>query len=108
MSSAPHHHSEGGVPANSATLKVDDAKAQACYANFCRVIGTPEEIVIDFGLNTQTNPTEEQPVAVSQRLVINYYTAKRLLQALTATVGRYENSFGTLETNVGKRLEKKG
>ena len=34
-------------------LQVDDSKAIATYANFCRVTGTPEELIVDFGLNPQ-------------------------------------------------------
>lgn len=34
-------------------VQVDDAGANASYANFCRVTGSPEELIIDFGLNTQ-------------------------------------------------------
>ena len=34
-------------------VKVDDAGILATYANFCRVTGTPEELIIDFGLNPQ-------------------------------------------------------
>jgi hypothetical protein len=46
-------------------------------------------------------------VAVEQRLVMNYFTAKRLLQALGMSVARHEQVFGTLETSVMKRAEKK-
>ncbi|MGC3972197.1 MAG: DUF3467 domain-containing protein [Pirellulales bacterium] len=87
--------------------KVIDSSAVTHYANFCRVTGTPEELIIDFALNTQTRPTDDQPVNVSQRVVLNYYTAKRLLQALGMSVARHEQAFGVLETNVQKRLEKK-
>ena len=34
-------------------LQLDETKALASYANFCRVTGTPEEVIFDFGLNTQ-------------------------------------------------------
>ena len=34
-----------------ATVEVKDAGINACYANFCRVTGTPEELIVDFGLN---------------------------------------------------------
>ena len=41
--------------------------------------GTPEELIIDFGLNPQPMGIPTQPVQISQRIVTNYYTAKRLL-----------------------------
>ena len=87
-------------------IKVDESKVVASYANFCRVTGTPEELIIDFGLNAHPMGATES-IAVEQRIVLNYYTAKRLLQALGMSVSRHEQVFGTLETNVMKRAEKK-
>jgi hypothetical protein len=85
-------------------LTLDDSHAVACYANFCRVNGTPEELIIDFGLNAQPFGTPAQPLKVTQRLVINYFTAKRLLAALQVSVQRHESLFGTLEIDVQKRV----
>jgi hypothetical protein len=36
-----------------AEIRIDDSKVSPLYANFCRVTGTPEELIIDFGLNPQ-------------------------------------------------------
>lgn len=85
-------------------IKIDDTGAACCYANFCRVTGTPEELIIDFGLNTQPFGTPTEPVKVSQRIVTNYYTAKRMLHALHLSVQRHEQAFGELETDVQKRV----
>jgi hypothetical protein len=84
---------------------VDDAKALSCYANFCRVTGTPEEVIMDFGLNPQPFGTPAAPIAISERIVCNYYTAKRFLAALQMTVQRHEAAFGALETDVQKRVQ---
>jgi hypothetical protein len=75
------------------------------YANFCRVASTPEELVLDFGLNPHpfgggSTPT---PVKVAQRLVINYYTAKRTWAALGMALQRHEQAFGVIETDIAKR-----
>jgi uncharacterized protein DUF3467 len=86
------------------TIDVKDDKAVSCYANFCRVTGTPEELIIDFGLNSQPVGIPTEPVVITQRIVTNYYTAKRLLQALHLTVQRHEGAFGVLETDINKRL----
>ncbi|MBS0201319.1 MAG: DUF3467 domain-containing protein [Planctomycetes bacterium] len=74
------------------------------YANFVRVAGLPEELVLDFGLNPQPIGSTPQPVKVSQRMVMNYYTAKRLWLALGAFLQRHEQSFGPLEIDVAKRV----
>jgi len=87
----------------AAQVEIDDSKVIACYANFCRVTGTPEELGIDFGLNPQPMGPPTQPIAVTQRVVTNLYTAKRLLQVLQLTIQRHEATFGTLETDVQKR-----
>lgn len=111
MSSAPSSPvsspaAQDNAPAAPQPIKVDDSKVVASYANFCRVTGTPEELIIDFGLNAHPMGSTES-ITVEQRLVVNYYTAKRLLQALGMSVGRHEQVFGMLETNVMKRAEKK-
>jgi hypothetical protein len=86
-------------------VEFDDSKAVPLYANFCRSIGTPEELVLDFGLSLQTPvgvPTH--PIAITQRIIMNYYSAKRMLQALAVTIQRHEQAFGVLEIDVGRRL----
>jgi hypothetical protein len=85
-------------------LQVDDALAVTSYANFCRVTGTPEELIVDFGLNAQPFGASAAPVRITQRLVVNFYTAKRMLHALHLAVQRHEQAFGVLETDVQKRV----
>ena len=85
-------------------LRVDDSNIVALYANFCRVTGTPEELIIDFGLNPQPIGIPTDPIAVRQRIIVNFFTAKRLLAALSMSVQRHEAVFGVLETDINKRL----
>ena len=91
--------------AQRAPLKFDDSNTISAYANFCRVTGTPEELIVDFGLNNQPMgvPTEEIPI--SQRIILNFFTAKRLLGALSMSIQRHEAAFGVLETDVQKRVQ---
>ena len=88
-------------------VQVDDSHASCSYANFCRVTGTPEVLIIDFGLNAQPFGVPSEPVIITQRLVTNYFTAKRLLHALHLSVQRHEQAFGVLETDVQKRVVSK-
>ncbi len=88
-----------------AQIHVNDADAIALYANFCRVTGSPEELIIDFGLNPQPIGVPRDPIAIKQRIILNYYTAKRLLHALSMSVQRHEAVFGVLETDINKRLK---
>jgi hypothetical protein len=85
-------------------VQIDDTKALANYSNFCRVTGTPEELIIDFGLNPQPIGIPTQPIVISQRIITNFYTAKRMLNALQMTVARHEATFGVLEIDVQKRV----
>jgi hypothetical protein len=85
-------------------VEIDDSKALTLYANFCRVTGTPEELIIDFGLNPQPFGLPAHPIPVTQRIITNFYTAKRMLHALQLTIQRHEATFGVLETDVQKRV----
>ena len=59
-SDRPENQPEAAAPSADPTqqaarpqqVRVDDSKMIAMYANFCRVTGTPEELIIDFGLST--------------------------------------------------------
>ena len=84
---------------------VNDFDAEVTYANFCRVTATPEEMIIDFALNTQVSETPADPIHLRNRVVMNFFTAKRLLHALSLSIQRHELAFGPVEVNVQKRLE---
>jgi hypothetical protein len=96
------------APLQRVDVKVEDKNAISLYANFCRVTGTPEELILGFGLNAQPFGVPTEPVEVKQRIVTNYFTAKRMLQALVMSVQRHEAAFGVLETDVQKRVVGRG
>ena len=75
-------------------VEVDDGHVTATYSNFCRVTGSPEELIIDFGLNPQPVGMPKDPIEVKQRIIVNFFTAKRLLAALQLSVQRHEAVFG--------------
>jgi hypothetical protein len=85
-------------------VQVNDENALATYANFCRVTGSPEELIVDFGLNPQPIGIPKDPIQVKQRIIVNFFTAKRLLAALQMSVARHESVFGVLETDINKRV----
>lgn len=84
-------------------VHVDDSGTLPSYSNFCRVTATPEEVILDFGLNPQPFATGRQDVKANQRIVMNFYTAKRLLTALGMTIQRHEGTFGSIELDVRRR-----
>jgi hypothetical protein len=85
-------------------VPVDESHIAATYANFCRVTGTPEELIVDFGLNKQVAGTTPETIQLTQRIIVNFFTAKRLAYALHMAVQRYEQAFGVLETDVQRRV----
>jgi Protein of unknown function (DUF3467) len=82
---------------------LDASQLDSIYANFCRVTGMPEEVIIDFGLTTDPHSPGDAAIKGSERVILSFYTAKRLLDALALTVSRHESAFGTLEVNAEKR-----
>ena len=100
--------SEGGAPQQpqqqqTTEVVVDDSGTIPTYSNFCRVTATPEEVILDFGLNPQPFATGRQEVKANLRIVMNFYTAKRLLTALGMTIQRHEGTFGAIELDVRRR-----
>ena len=85
---------------------VDDRNAQPYYTNFCRVNATPEEVILDFGLNSEPS-NAGHAIPISHRVVCNFYTAKRLLMVLGAAMERHEETFGEIEIDVAKRVKAK-
>ena len=87
------------------SIEIDDSQLVACYANFCRVTSTPEELILDLGLNANPYAQGVTTIKTSQRIIMNHYTAKRLVHALNAALERHEQAFGVLETDVRKRVQ---
>ena len=67
----------GGQPAAQQEITLNEKGAHAAYSNFARVTATPEEVIVDFGLNPNPFLQGKQEVQVTQRLIMNLYTAKR-------------------------------
>ncbi|MEQ8785663.1 MAG: DUF3467 domain-containing protein [Pirellulaceae bacterium] len=92
------------APQQQQQVEVDDTHLISAYANFCRVTGSPEELIVDFALNPQPIGMPTKPIKIDQRIVMNYFTAKRLLAALSMSLQRHEAVFGVLETDIQKRV----
>jgi len=100
MADAP----QSSRPTEPQAVPVDESHIVATYANFCRVTGTPEELIVDFGLNKQVAGTSPETIQLTQRIIVNFFTAKRLAAALAMAVNRHEQAFGVLETDVQRRV----
>jgi len=85
-------------------VTIDASSMTSSYTNWYRVTGTPEELIIDFGLNPQMGQIPTEPIKLTNRLVMNFYTAKRLMAHLQWAVSRHEQFFGVLEVDFQKRV----
>lgn len=102
---APAGDQPAPAPQQQQQVTIDDSGCDASYANFCRVSSSPEELLLDLGLNPQPYATGAVTVNVNQRVILNHYTAKRLLSALSMALQNHERAFGVLETDVRKRVK---
>ena len=93
-------------------LKIDERNLTTTYANAFRGHAGVEEVLLDFGLNL-INPApgegnqQEITFQVNQRVILNYYSAKRLALTLGQMIRRHEEQFGVLELDVAKRAAEK-
>jgi len=89
-------------------LRIDERSMGTSYANAFRANGTAEEVMLDFGLNLVNPVPQEQGQGeivfqVNDRVILNYYSAKRLAITLGQIIRRHEEQFGELELDVTKR-----
>jgi hypothetical protein len=76
----------------------DDSKMRSSYANVCNVLGTREEIMLLFGTNQAWHGGQKQvTIALSERIVLNPYAAKRLQQLLEKGLKEYESRYGEIK-----------
>jgi hypothetical protein len=89
-------------------VRVDERNLQTSYMSGFRPTVTAEEVILDFGLNL-VRPTgnKENPAELvfqaNNRLIMSYFSAKRLAMVLGQIVHRYEQQFGEIELNAAKR-----
>ena len=81
-------------------MRVQDQNSRAVYANAFRHNSTPNEVILDLGINTVTGrhpaensneaPTAEMLFQVDTRLVLNYDTARRLNGLLGQVIQQHD------------------
>jgi len=109
-----------GPAAGRVRLRVDERGMSTSYTNAYRTHLTNEEVMIDFGLNmvepgrTGAGDTPEGAAAgdaalvfhANDRVIMNYYTAKRLALTLGQVVRQYEQRFGELKLDAADRVQR--
>lgn len=85
---------------------IDASNLKAAYANVCRIAQTPNEVIIDFGMNPNFfGQILDEPLKLDQRVILSHDAAKRLCLHLTATIQNFEAKYGPIELDVTKRLK---
>lgn len=88
-------------------LEISTQGMNTTYTNFFVVGGNFEELLLDFGFRSgMVVGNTPEAVKLSQRIVMNFPAAKRLLGALQAAVARHEQAFGPIEVDPQKRVRR--
>ncbi len=88
-------------------VQIREDKMQVIYSNVSRIGGTLEELFVDFAINTQHPDQPNTAVMdVSTRVMMNFYSAKRLALALSQAVQRYEQVCGPIEIDPRRRNQR--
>lgn len=110
--------SQGGKPQpQQVRLRITDQNMQTQYANAFRSNGTPEEVLLDFGINTViggarpegaqggagSNLGGEIHFDVHSRIIMNFATTKRLAILLGNLVREHEARFGEVKLASSER-----
>lgn len=87
---------------------VDERDLKTSYSNAYRINTSAEEVIIDLGFNMPNpNPAQGQGPAmlfkITDRVVLSYANAKRLAGSLVQLIKRYEQQFGEIPTQAGRR-----
>ena len=86
--------------------EIDTQKLHSLYANVCRIAQTPNEMIVDFGMNPNFfGNILEEPLRLESRIILSHDAAKRLLLHLDNAIRSYESKYGVIELDVAKRLK---
>lgn len=91
-----------GAGAKTPKVVWDDSNMRMSYANVVNATSTREEVTLFFGVNKTWNASEKEfHVALTDRIVVNPYAAKRLVLLLSQVLAQYEKRYGTLDLEMG-------
>ncbi len=82
-----------------AELHWDDSRMSTSFANVVNIQSTREQLDLLFGISQSPGVATENTlsIAVSNRIILSPYAAKRLSTALAGVVREYESRYGTIQ-----------
>ncbi|MEE9212284.1 MAG: DUF3467 domain-containing protein [Phycisphaeraceae bacterium] len=87
-------------------VEIDDEDVPVRYSSTVRVSGSAEEITLDFAGSVRPTSPQRAKLKIDQRVVLNPWAAKRLALALGQAIQRYEQTYGPLELDPRKRMQR--
>jgi len=94
------------TPATSTLPAIDQNNLKISYANVCRIAQTPNEVIVDFGMNPNFfGQILDEPLKLDHRIILSHDAAKRLCIHLTQTIQAFEAKYGVIELDVTKRVK---
>ena len=95
-------------PGKTVSVEIDATTMRTTYTNFFRITGNPDEVVLDLGFYSQVQTKNgNEPAKLTERLIMNFLTAKKLRDALKTVVARHEDAFGEIELDPSKSVKPK-
>ena len=84
-----------GAPA----VSWDETGMVESYANVATISATREEFSLLFGTQRgwRQDPSKEVPIALTNRVILNPYLAKRFQNVLSRTLEEYERRYGKID-----------
>ncbi len=96
----PDQKPEAQQPADAqqrGSIRLNYADTPMHYANLALVNTTPEEVILNFGVNAvPPSPEREVTVEINNRIILSYPSAKRLALTLGNIISRYEELHGVI------------
>lgn len=79
-------------------IHLDSTGMTSSYSNTCQVASTKEEVILNFGLNQSWEQgQQEMRIALTNRIILSPFAAKRLAMLLGTVVQQYEHQHGVLD-----------
>ena len=76
----------------------DTSELKSSYCNVCNASSTREEVVLNFGVNSNWDQgLAEMDVQLHHRIILSPFAAKRLRDVLSNLIKEYETRYGSLK-----------
>ena len=82
-----------------AELRWDDSKMATSFANVVNIQSTREQVDLLFGISQTASTAIDNvlSIAVSNRIILSPFAAKRLSAALDSVLREYESRYGAIQ-----------